>query len=92
MMADMAEATGRTAAVAKYRKMADEARAYLREKFIDKTDGMVLKPFRANQTPALFVETTSYVSSRDSVDVEERVVVFPRASTVTERPSPAASS
>ena len=55
MMADMAEATGRTAAVAKYRKMADEARAYLREKFIDKTDGMVLKPFRANQTPALFV-------------------------------------
>ena len=54
MMAEMAEGTGRAAAAAKYRAMVDEARAYLRAKFIDSSDGQVLKEFRANQTAALF--------------------------------------
>ena len=54
MMAEMAEATGRTAAAEKYAKMRGEAVDYLRGRFIDKADGMLLKHFRANQTPALF--------------------------------------
>ena len=55
MMKDMAEATGRIAAAEKYAKMADEAKAYIRKNFLEKEDGMILKPFRANQTPALFL-------------------------------------
>ncbi|MBR4653723.1 MAG: family 78 glycoside hydrolase catalytic domain [Kiritimatiellae bacterium] len=55
MMRDMAEATGRSEAVAKYSKMVDDARAYMRGKFLDKSDGLILKPFRANQTPSLFL-------------------------------------
>jgi alpha-L-rhamnosidase len=35
--------------------MADEAKAYIRKNFLEKEDGMILKPFRANQTPALFL-------------------------------------
>ena len=54
MMATMAEATGRAEAAARYAKMADEALAYIRANFVDKTDGQLLKEFRANQTPALF--------------------------------------
>ena len=52
MMAAMAKATGRDAA--KYVRMADEARDYIRAKFIDGTDGMLLPVFRDMQTPALF--------------------------------------
>ena len=55
MMKEMAAATGRTAAAGKYEKMADEAKAYIRKNFLDKDDGLVLRPYRANQTPSLFL-------------------------------------
>ena len=52
MMADMAEATGRDATL--YRKMATEARAYIKKRFI-KADGTFRTPIlNTMQTPALF--------------------------------------
>ena len=52
MMAMMAGAVGKDAA--KYRRMADEARAHLKAKFFATDDGMILPVFRDMQTPALF--------------------------------------
>ena len=52
MMAQMAKATGKDAA--KYLKMADAAKAYLRERFLDKKDGLLHPLFREMQTPAVF--------------------------------------
>ena len=54
MMAEMAEASGRTQAAAKYRAMAAEAKQYLKANFFDKNDGLVLKPYRNNQCAHLF--------------------------------------
>ena len=52
MMETMAKVVGKDAA--KYAKMADEARAYLKATFFDPKDGLILSPFRGMQTPALF--------------------------------------
>lgn len=53
-MAEMAEGTGRAADAAKYRAMADAARAYLKETFFATEDGTILPLFKGMQTPALF--------------------------------------
>ena len=53
MMAEMAKATGRSEAEKEYLAMADSAKAFLREKFVDK-DGLLIPLFRDMQTPALF--------------------------------------
>ena len=52
-MSEMAAATGRAAAVGKYRQMAAAAKAYLRKEFFA-SDGTLLPVFRGMQTPALF--------------------------------------
>ena len=52
MMEAMGAATGRD--VAKYAKMREDARAYLKANFFEKADGLLLKIFRDMQTPALF--------------------------------------
>ncbi len=52
MMAAMAAATGRDAA--KYEKMAEEAKSYMRGEFFASPDGMVAPALRGMQTPALF--------------------------------------
>ena len=54
MMAEMAERTGRAADAAKYRAMADAARAYLKQTFFATEDGTILPVFKGMQTPALF--------------------------------------
>ena len=59
MMRDMALATGRDAA--KYAKMAEDAKAYILENFFE-DDGLVAKPLRGMQTPALFALKFDLVS------------------------------
>lgn len=54
LMAEMAEGTGRAADAAKYRVMADAARAYLKQTFFATEDGTILPVFKGMQTPALF--------------------------------------
>ena len=54
MMAEMAERTGRAADAAKYRAMADAARAYLKQAFFATEDDTILPVFKGMQTPALF--------------------------------------
>ena len=55
MMAEMAKASGRGAAEEKaYLDMAERALAFLRSRFIDKSDGLLVPLFRDMQTPALF--------------------------------------
>ena len=51
-MAQMAKATGRDAA--KYEKMAEEAKAYVRGEFFASEDGLIVPVLRGMQTPALF--------------------------------------
>jgi len=67
MMKDMAEATGRIAAAEKYAKMAVEAKTYIRRNFLDKEDGMILKPFRSNQTPALLLLKFGLLESEKAI-------------------------
>ena len=52
LMAAMAKGTGRDAA--KYEKMAEDAKAYLKAKFFNTQDGLILERFRGMQTPAVF--------------------------------------
>ena len=52
MMAEMAAAIGQDAA--KYGKMAEDAKAYLRAEFFAEPDGMIVPVLRGMQTPALF--------------------------------------
>ena len=52
MMETMAAAADK--GVAKYVKMREDARAYLKANFFEKEDGLLLKIFRDMQTPALF--------------------------------------
>ena len=62
MMADMAEATGRDAAP--YRKMAVEARAYIKKKFLN-ADGTFKTPIlNTMQTPALFALRVGVVEGK----------------------------
>ncbi|MBR6284480.1 MAG: family 78 glycoside hydrolase catalytic domain [Muribaculaceae bacterium] len=52
MMRDMAAATGRDAAA--YQRMADEAKAYLQEHFLDDKGNFITAILNTMQTPALF--------------------------------------
>jgi len=54
MMVTMAEAIGKKDDAAAFRAMANRALSFLREKFVDAKDGMLLPVFRDMQTPALF--------------------------------------
>ncbi len=54
MMAEMAALTGRADAAAKYRRMADEAKAYVKAGFCTKADGTLDALFDGMQTPMLF--------------------------------------
>ena len=54
LMSEMAAATGRKEAAEKYAKMSEKARAFIVKEFVDKTDGMLLKPFRHLQGAAVF--------------------------------------
>ena len=54
MMAQMAKATGRTAAEAEYRSIADKVVADLRSRYVDAGSGMLIDVFRDMQTLALF--------------------------------------
>jgi alpha-L-rhamnosidase len=52
MMEAMAAAIGKDAA--KYAKMAEEAKEYLKKNFFSPEDGLLVEPMRGMQTPALF--------------------------------------
>ena len=52
MMAEMAAATGKDEA--KYLKMAEDAKAYMRAEFFASADGLIVPILRGMQTPALF--------------------------------------
>jgi len=52
MMETMAAAIGKDAA--KYAKMAEEAKEYLKKNFFSPEDGLLVEPMRGMQTPALF--------------------------------------
>ena len=54
MMREMAAGTGRAAEEAAYAAMESRAMAFLREKFVDPSDGQLIPLFRDMQTPALF--------------------------------------
>ena len=54
MMSEMAGATGRTADVEKYRAMAVKAKQSIIDRFVDQTDGLLIKPFRHLQGAAVF--------------------------------------
>jgi alpha-L-rhamnosidase len=53
MCAEMAAALGKTTTAALYRAMADEARTYVRQRFLE-SDGLLPQALRGMQTPALF--------------------------------------
>jgi alpha-L-rhamnosidase len=53
MCAEMAEALGKAEVAAKYRAMTDEARTYVRRRFLE-ADGLLPRCLRGMQTPALF--------------------------------------
>ncbi len=72
MMGDMARATGRSADI--YQRMADDARAYLKEQFL-KADGLFKTDIlNTMQTPALFALKNGLVegAARDSMIVRLR--------------------
>ena len=54
MMVQMAVGTGRETSGEKYRKMAAEARDYMKKTYFASPDGLILPIFRDMQTPALF--------------------------------------
>ena len=54
LMSDMAAAIGERDAAARYRRMAGEAKAYLKTRFFSSPDGLIVPCLRNMQTPALF--------------------------------------
>ena len=62
MMRDMAAATGRDAA--RYQRMADEAKAYLKAHFLDEEGNFLLPVLNTMQTPALFALRNHLVEGR----------------------------
>lgn len=71
MMVDMAAATGRDAAV--YKKMADEAKAYIKKEFM-KADGTFKTAIlNTMQTPALFALKNGLVEGKAKADMVERL-------------------
>ena len=67
MMATMADAIGKKDDAAAYRAMADRALKFLREKFVDAKDGMLLPVFRDMQTPALFALKLGLLEKPDAI-------------------------
>lgn len=55
MMAQMAQASGRYQEATRYQKMAEDARQYIREKFLDKEGNFHTAILNTMQTPALFL-------------------------------------
>lgn len=71
MMVDMAAVTGRDAAV--YKKMADEAKAYIKKEFM-KADGTFKTAIlNTMQTPALFALKNGLVEGKAKADMIERL-------------------
>ena len=75
-MAQMAAATGRSADVQKYRRMADEAKAYMLKTFFSSGDGLVPPALRGMQTPALFALNLALVEG----EAKERTLAGLKAS------------
>ncbi|MDE6338970.1 MAG: glycoside hydrolase family 78 protein [Muribaculaceae bacterium] len=71
MMRDMAKATGRDAA--KYAAMADEARAYIREKFFDENGLFKTGILNTMQTPALFALKNKILEGKAKEDMIKRL-------------------
>ena len=67
MMATMADAIGKKEDAAAYRAMSDRALKFLREKFVDAKDGMLLPVFRDMQTPALFALKLGLLEKPDAI-------------------------
>ncbi len=75
MMAEMAAATSRESAAARYRAMADGVLAQLRERFVDKADGMLVPLFRDMQTPALFALKIGLLEKPEAVAATKAALV-----------------
>ena len=67
MMTTMADAIGKKDDAAAYRAMAGRALTFLREKFVDPKDGMLLPVFRDMQTPALFALKLGLLEKPDAI-------------------------
>lgn len=71
MMRDMARATNRDAA--KYQRMADEAKAYMREKFLNADGTFKTDILNTMQTPALFALKTGLVEGEAKTNMIARL-------------------
>jgi len=68
MMAEMAAATGRASEAARWTRSAEKALGYLRETFVDPSDGMLVVPFRHLQGAALFALRCGVLERQDAVE------------------------
>ena len=71
MMCDMAKATGRDAA--KYRLMADEAKLYIKERFLNEDGTFRTEVLNTMQTPALFALKTGVVEGEAKENMIKRL-------------------
>ena len=71
MMCDMAKATGRDAA--KYRQMADEAKLYIKERFLNEDGTFRTEILNTMQTPALFALKTGVVEGEAKENMIKRL-------------------
>ncbi len=71
MMRDMAAATGRDAA--RYQAMADEARSYMKEKFLNPDGTFKTEILNTMQTPALFALRGKLVDGKAKEDMKARL-------------------
>ena len=67
MMTAMARALGEQGEEEKYRRMAAEALAYARERFVDSDDGELIAIFRDMQTPAVFALKFGILERADAI-------------------------
>lgn len=71
MMCDMAKATGRDAA--KYRQMAEEAKLYIKERFLNEDGTFRTEILNTMQTPALFALKTGVVEGEAKENMIKRL-------------------
>ena len=71
MMRDMAQATGRDAN--KYQQMADEAKSYIKEQFLNEDGTFKTEILNTMQTPALFALKTGVVEGTAKTNTIERL-------------------
>ncbi len=71
MMGDMAKAAGRDAA--KYQQMAEEARSYIKERFLNEDGTFKTEILNTMQTPALFALKTGVVEGEAKANVIARL-------------------